>query len=188
MRKILILLLVIGMALPAAAVSFSFGVKAGGDLNITELDGLETRSAFGFRVGIFGEIALSDKFSIQPEILFNYFGMKIDDGGDVDIREFMIEIPVLVKYSIPLGGMKLFFVAGGSFALGFNPQYKNGDEWLDISWSGYKKSNISALLGVGIDLGKMLFDVRFAYGIKDKWGTGGEWKVNSLRLSMGYRL
>lgn len=58
----------------------SFGIK--GVLNISSIsnvegDGLNSSSLVGFHAGFFGEFMISDKFAIQPEVLYSTQGVKL---------------------------------------------------------------------------------------------------------------
>ncbi|RZJ55926.1 MAG: PorT family protein [Flavobacterium sp.] len=82
-----------------------FGVKGG--LNLTNLTGdVEgTSSLVGFHVGGFAEIKLTDKFAIQPELLFSTQGAKIeetffDESDEYDTKLNYLNIPVLAKFYV----------------------------------------------------------------------------------------
>jgi len=112
----------------------SYGVKGGvsfnhflGDIPI-ELDPMLYT---GFTAGIFGNYKISDKFSIQPEILFTRKGSNFDEftyefeqlqianlSLDLYIKTDWIEIPVLGMYKLN----EIFSLFGGPY-IGF---YLNG--------------------------------------------------------------
>jgi opacity protein-like surface antigen len=87
-----------------------FGIKGGMNISnwVGDTEGMDTKSKIGFNVGGFAEIKLSDKFAIQPELLYSAQGMKVDniiteiEGGDYNMdAEFKlgyINIPVMFKY------------------------------------------------------------------------------------------
>lgn len=58
------------------AQDVSYGVKGG--LNLSNLSGdiEDAKSLFGAHVGAFAEIKITDKFSVQPELLFSMQGAK----------------------------------------------------------------------------------------------------------------
>lgn len=95
----------------ANAQTAKFGIKGG--MNIANWDGdtegIDTKSKIGFNIGGFAEIKLSDKFAIQPELLYSAQGMKVDDFNldDPDLGFITanakfnfsyINIPVMFKY------------------------------------------------------------------------------------------
>jgi opacity protein-like surface antigen len=57
------------------AQDMKFGAKAG--LNVASISGLDnSKSLFGANLGVFAEFKISDKFAVQPEILFSMQGAK----------------------------------------------------------------------------------------------------------------
>ncbi|WP_264534891.1 porin family protein [Flavobacterium sp. N1736] len=87
-----------------------FGLKGG--LNISnfsgDTEGIDFKSRIGFNIGAFVEIKLSDKFAIQPEVLYSTQGATADDfadfetgiTGDVAFKLNYINIPVMFKYYV----------------------------------------------------------------------------------------
>lgn len=61
--------------------SVRFGIKAG--MNVASLSkdaGLEDqKSKIGFNAGVFANIPVAESFSIQPEVLYNQLGAKVED-------------------------------------------------------------------------------------------------------------
>jgi hypothetical protein len=89
------------------AQSLNFGIKGGA--NFSNFQGsnanFKTESISSYHAGAFIDLGVSQKFSIQPEILYSTIGAKVSLAGAVD--EFRnklgyISIPVLAKlYLIP---------------------------------------------------------------------------------------
>ena len=69
----------------ANAQDVRFGVKGG--LNIATLTGdvQDASTKVGFHVGGFAEIKVSDKFAVQPELLFSTQGAKSDEEGKLNL-------------------------------------------------------------------------------------------------------
>jgi opacity protein-like surface antigen len=95
----------------ANAQDVKFGVKGGA--NISNWTGKDTKGAsaqykFGFNIGGFAEIKISDQFAIQPEILYSTQGRKSVNGwyyldgkytqSEVKCDLSYINIPVMFKY------------------------------------------------------------------------------------------
>ncbi|CAM2906394.1 porin family protein [Flavobacterium frigoris] len=86
------------------AQTTKFGIKGG--LNVSNFSGdVEDNSALvGFNVGGFVEIKVSDKFAVQPELLFSTQGAKnefTEPGGykvDSKLTLGYINVPVMLKY------------------------------------------------------------------------------------------
>lgn len=89
--------------------NFRFGIKGG--LNVTNLTSdyfAEHDAKTGYHFGILSEITLSDKFSLQPEVLFATQGTDakvIMLGGGPQSEKYVldyIQVPILAKiYLIP---------------------------------------------------------------------------------------
>ncbi|MEJ1222932.1 porin family protein [Sediminicola sp. 1XM1-17] len=101
MRKYLAIfafLVVAGSALNAQAVNI--GIKGG--LNSYTIGGDDTEDIdgkLGYNVGLLGHIHLSERFGLQPEIVYSTQGAKANDGsGDVKISLDYINVPVLFQY------------------------------------------------------------------------------------------
>src|SRR5690606_16858190 len=81
-----------------------FGPKAG--VNFANLNGsdVDTDMKVGFHVGAFAEIFFTDKFALQPELLYSTQGAKgeIMSGTplatDFEAKYDFINIPIMAKY------------------------------------------------------------------------------------------
>jgi hypothetical protein len=109
---------VIFSAIAVMAFGFSnaqdvkYGLK--GALNVStftgDKDGANLKSRIGFNVGGFVEIKLSEKFALQPELLYSDQGTKFTnigdylDGdfytGDIKFNLAYINVPVMAKYYV----------------------------------------------------------------------------------------
>lgn len=110
-KNILIVALVLVFGVSNAQKA-KFGIKGG--MNISnwagDTDGMDVKSKIGFNVGGFAEIKLSDKFAIQPELLYSAQGMKLDnipldiEGSDYSVdstfKLVYINIPVMFKFYV----------------------------------------------------------------------------------------
>src|SRR5687768_2381617 len=82
-----------------------FGVKAG--VNFANLSGDDVfgdnSTKIGFNVGGFAEIKLSEKFAIQPEILYSTQGTKSEIEGvddDIFLNLSYLNVPVMARYYV----------------------------------------------------------------------------------------
>ena len=111
-KTILLLALAFGMY-SANAQEISFGAKAG--LNLASVSGDETDDLdgrTGFHVGAVAEFSLSEKFSLQPELLYSTQGAKFEETafeqgvtarGEATVKLDYILLPVMAKYYIAEG-------------------------------------------------------------------------------------
>lgn len=169
----------LGIATVQAQDEVSFGAKAG--LNIASLSGddvddLDSRT--GFHIGAVVEIPISEKFSVQPELMYSQQGAKSEeefDGVTAEgtIRLDYINIPVLAK----------FYVAEG-FSLEAGPQFgfnAKAETEFEVSGGGIEaesetediKDDISGFdfggaLGAGYELNNgLFFQTRYVFGFSD---------------------
>ena len=171
------------------AQEVKFGAKAGLNLaSITgdETDGIESRTAF--HVGAVAEISISDKFSVQPELLYSAQGAKDSfEGIDVDAKIDYLNLPIMAKY----------YVAEG-FSLELGPQVgfllsakaEGGGESIDFK-DETKGIDFGANFGVGYKLESGLnFGARYNLGlsnINDGEDSDDFKNQNSvIQLSVGY--
>ena len=195
MKKITLLLVTvfsIGFVNAQNKEDMSFGVKGG--LNIssitnTDKDGVNSKSLIGFHVGFFSEFMISDKFAIQPELLYSAQGVKLEDGGDRgDLKLDYINIPVMAKYYV-----------ANTFSLEFGPQIgflvsakaKSGGVTEDIK-NRVKSTDVS--LGFGgtyYFAEKFMFGARYNLGLtriqKDLSPGESESKNSVFQISLGYK-
>ena len=144
-KKVFVVLLAAVLTASYAQAQFTFGVRAGFNLTDFSGDGVEdSKMKPGFQIGVVGDLALSDNFSIQPGLLFATQGAKWSENeseGDYkvsyseSINLNYLQIPINAQYKLDLGDMKLLLQAGPYFGYGISGKYK----W-EESWNGNKES------------------------------------------------
>lgn len=170
---------------------FNFGVKGG--LNFATLTGddadeLDVKMKTGFHLGVLAEIMISDKFGIQPEILYSSQGAKSDMGDvDVDLKLDYIAVPVMLKY----------FVAPG-FSLEAGPQFSfltkseieaesQGDSASQDLKDDTESFDMGAAVGLGYGLPQgFLVQARYVMGFSDVY-TDSDTKNSVIQLSVGWK-
>lgn len=115
MRKLLLTSFVLVIAIASLSAQTEFGVKSG-YYNLTKFsevkyNGTKVKdfNSGGFYVGVFADMKVTDRFSLQPEL--NYIG--IQEGLN------QIQVPVLGKYRI---GKKIHVFLGPSIGYFLNPE------------------------------------------------------------------
>ncbi|MEB8329919.1 porin family protein [Flavobacteriaceae bacterium KMM 6897] len=95
---ILALLVVSGTSVYAQEVNI--GIKGG--LNAYTVGGDDTEDAetkLGYNLGLLGHVHISDRFGIQPEIVYSTQGTKGNESGaDLKVNLDYINVPVLFQY------------------------------------------------------------------------------------------
>jgi len=168
-----------------SAQDISFGVKAG--LNFATLGGDdvdELEGVTGLNIGAVAEFGLSEKFSIQPEVIYSTQGASLDDET---LELDYINVPVLAKYYV-FEGFSL--EAGPQLGFNINSQYEFEGETEDED--DIKTVDIAAALGLGYKLPMgIFFQARYNLGITDVYdeieGTQIDAKNNVFQFSVGYK-
>ncbi|MEM6718188.1 MAG: porin family protein [Bacteroidota bacterium] len=200
MKKITIfmLLLCVGFTVNAQK-KFSFGFKGG--LNIASIGGDNsdgTSPRIGLHLGVMGELSLSDKFSIQPELVYSQQGVKQDVAftnqgmtiatAELEARYNYLNLPILAKYYIT----ENFSVEAGP-QIGFlvSAEQEGGGVSVDAD-EVVNNIDFSAGVGLGYKLNNGLnFNARYNIGLSDINDVAGTTDKNFngvLQLSIGYFL
>jgi opacity protein-like surface antigen len=196
------------------AQDIKFGAKVG--LNISNFSGdvTNSKSLIGTQLGGFAEISISDKFAVQPELLFSMQGGKSEfseSGVDYSYSEEYktklnyLNIPVLAKYYL---GDKFAVLAGPQFGilmsakedsdvtdtyLGSTETYSESVDSKDF----YKTLALSFNLGASYSITDNFFvDARYNLGLSsitkdftDEFGDSfsSDIKNNVIQFSVGYK-
>lgn len=135
-------------------------------------DGKDPRTSFN--IGLLAELPLSDRFSIQPEVLYSSQGFDIrqnDDGDDLEYQLDYIQVPVLAKIYLIKG---LSIEAGPQFGfkvneeIDSNPDGDGGDIEIDPDDSSIKKFETSIAAGAAYKFDNGFFiSGRYTYGLSN---------------------
>ena len=184
MKKVLLSAVAVMAFMSVSAQETRFGVKAGLNLSTLTGDAEDAKSLVGFQVGGFAEIKLTDKFAIQPEVLFSTQGAKFDGfGGDYKTELNYINVPVLAKYFIT----EAFSVEAGP-QIGFLVSAKEeGEDIKDFT----KSVDFGFNLGAGYNFTENLsVGLRYNLGLSNIIDSEeGDAKVKNsvFGLSVGYK-
>ena len=146
-----------------------FGVKAG--LNNSNYTGdADTDAATSFYVGGLVDFAVSEKFHVQPELLYSV------EGADEDSMTFL-RLPIMAKYYVAEGfslqaGPQFGFVAGGGLVKDFT-----------------KSLDYGLAVGAGYELESgLFFDARYNLGLANISDVdGADAGMSSINVGLGYR-
>lgn len=195
MKKIFFTIIIIALTVGVSmAQNVRFGAKAG--VNSTNFYGDDVDdygSVRGFVIGGFVRFALSDKFDLQPELLYSQQGAEISmisDGINVDMEYKLdyINIPIVLKRNFNSGlnvhaGPQLGILT--SAKVDWKAQGSSGDE--DIK-DELEDIDFSLCLGVGYEFTSGLgFDLRFNIGLTDiDDDMDGKHTVGQLTVSYAF--
>ena len=203
-KYILSALLIFAIGLTSAQ-NTQFGIKGG--LNLANLNGTgwvelsNTSPIISFHVGGFVEIKLSDKISIQPELLYSLQGCKYKielrqdpnetaTNSDVVSSLSYINIPVMFKYYVI---EKFSLEAGPQLGVLVSSKVKQtltGQPSIVYdNISGYNSIDYGVNIGAGYDISeKLSTGIRYNLGLCDIDKSTSVTKNNVLSLSMCYKL
>ncbi len=181
----------------ANAQDVKFGVKGG--LNIATFSGdvKDNSSIVGFHVGGFTEIKVSEKFSVQPELLYSTQGSKFERyfnsiKTDVQYKLAYLNLPVMAKYYV---ASKFSLEAGPQ--IGFLTSAKAVVTALGATADGdvkeqFKSIDFGVNFGAGYDFTENISaGLRYNLGLSNiaKTPEGNDSKLgnNVFSLSLGYK-
>lgn len=173
---------IFGFSTLLIAQDVDFGVKAG--LNISNFTGgdADRNSLTSFHVGAIAEVKLSDKFSLQPELLYSRQGSEANDA--VKVKVDYLAIPLMAKYCL-----------SEKFSLEFGPQMSFLiDDKAEFNDSSIPDAETDAAsfdfglnAGVGFNITDNLFaQARYNYGITTVV-ENPDIKNSVFQLSLGYK-
>lgn len=215
MKKLLftITVSVFGLSLTNAQLDISFGAKAGlnvstigGDFGISDIDNFtNTKSRVGFHVGGLAEVKLSEKFAVQPELLFSLQGSKIEyrdpvfpeDNEDVTTTLSYINLPIMAKF-FPIEGLSVEAGPQVGFLISDKTKSSIPDGVNDNTFS-YKTFDFGLNIGAGYRMENgLLFQARYNFGLAKiddtpdpisglgVFGNTFSRKNRNFQLSVGY--
>ncbi len=142
MKKLILFICSMSLAMVVQAQSFSFGPKAG--LNISNYTGgdFQSDALVGGHLGGLLNFGIGNSFSIQPEVLFSTQGAKIDVAGQKrDYKTSYVTLPVMFKFKSR---------AGVYFEFGPQAGFRTSDDIPDQTIDQFAKNlDISGAVGVG---------------------------------------
>lgn len=173
MKKLLfVAVATIGFVYSGSAQDVNFGVKAG--LNNTNFTGdADTDAKTSFYVGGFVDYAVSEKFHLQPELLYSSEGAA-DDWGISYLR-----IPIMAKYYV---AESFSLLAGPSVAF----KVATEDDFVDELT---KSMDFGLGFGAAYDLENgLFFDARYNLGLQNISDDGvSDVKNTGFQVGLGYK-
>jgi hypothetical protein len=175
-----------------AQISFNKGIKAGYHSANVSLDpdsDTGSRSAIAF--GGFLELDLLGPIDIQGEVLYSPKGAKDKSGSETTVKVNYLEIPVLVKFQMPLAPT----VSWNSFIgpyFGFKIN-ESTDPDMGNNEDLFKSSDLGGVIGLGLKFNALIsfvtVDARYSLGFSDI-ADGGETKIKNrvfaIYLGLGF--
>jgi hypothetical protein len=204
-KNMLIAIVLMFVTVSINAQNTTFGIKGGANSNVfylkTEGTGSDTRYSLtkpGFHVGGIVNFQVSDRFSVQPQLLLVNKGGKITlDGDETEFDFLTIDVPINLLYNYN----GFFIGAGPNISVGLSAKGKaTGQPEIDLydddalgAGSNFKRFEIgaNATLGFRFPSG-LILSTNYTPGISDIYaeasgGTGTAKSHNSFwGFSIGY--
>ena len=196
MKKTFLLLaiVIIGVSNSSQAQEYwNFGVKGGVNFTNMTSDGFEdNNSRTGFHLGVLAEIPVSDRFSVQPEVLYSTQGTEDETGSFTNEYKLdYIQLPVLAKFYL-IDGLAL--EAGPSFNFLVNEEYDFESNSLDFETDSELASTFEfgGALGASYKFNNGFFlNGRYVLGFTDAFDSDNfdddAIKNNGFQLGVGFQ-
>lgn len=192
-RKILIVILTLAMALPAAG-QVRLGVRGGVTLSELRFDRevIDSDNRVGYCGGLLLDLAIPmTGLGIEASVMYTHRNNRLSDGY-VMFKRHYIDIPLMARYRMPLPRVERFFApivfTGPSFSILFKEN--DGDKWLSrkiyLSWDAglgadlFNHVRITASYGIGISKAMSYIDREYT-GDKVQ-GKDHHWTVTAAWL------
>lgn len=177
MKRIVLVVVAVMFGISSQAQGIDLGIKVGANFaNITDASNFDSKT--GFVAGAFLGLKFSEKFAIQPELLYSQQGAKLD-GGDFDLS--YVNIPIMFKYYLVQG---LNIQAGPQFGFVVDDKISGvfGDIGDNIETNDFDTTGVVGL-GYDFPLG-IRVDARYNFGLTEVADNGG--KNSVISLAVGY--
>lgn len=180
MKKITLSLAVFALVLISSssfAQGIGVGIKAGANFANQNITDITTESRTGFVGGAYLVLAFSEKWAIQPELLFSSQGSEIPDFNEVTQLDYF-SIPLLVRWK-PI--KVLSFHAGPQFSTLLSAVDKSGDSIKD----NFKNSDFGLAAGATVHLPLGLNGgLRYVWGFTDVADLQGDTEVKNKTIQI----
>ena len=194
MKQLLVMVLFVSTAITADA-QLSYGIKAG--VNIAKIslsnDAYTVNSKIRLYGGVLANYKVSDKASVQAEVLYSGEGTKekLNSGSSGEIKKAYLQIPVLFQYDIAEG----FYAEAGpqlGFLLSSKEEFNSVNN--DIK-KYYKSKDLRIPVGVGYKFNGPLtgfgINARYSFSLSKINKTtvlGGDLKNKVFSVGLQYSL
>ena len=171
---------------------FHIGVKGGA--NIIKIDGKSFKDEFrfGYHLGGFMEIGLNNKWSVNPEVIFNQYSTTVDSNFKHIYQDVFKQSNVKLNYlSIPI---VLNYKFIGPISLQAGPQFgillDKNKTLLQNGSNAFKNGDFSMVAGAQVKLAALRVTGRYVVGLSNinDIDNQNKWKSQGIQLSLGLAL
>lgn len=155
-----------------------FGAKGGVNFSTFSGDGFsdfngDKKSRTAYHLGLLAEIPVSERFSIQPEVLYSAQGydiQEITDGEDVEFQLDYVTVPVLAKLYVFEG---LSFEAGPQLGFLVENKVDSAEGSVEMDDDNFKSFDFSLGLGASYKFNNFFIYGRYNAGLTDIYDIDG---------------
>lgn len=196
MKKLILFLLLFGIAIGSYSQNFGMGIKAG--LSSSKLDFKSSEfvpkdAQTGYHVGIFARVGGAG-FFVQPEVLFTQtsgeFALNLQGNGGTENYQAdfnRLDVPVMVGVKF----LKFLRIQAGPIAsINIDSNLENSVG--TVIDADFKKATLGYQAGVGFDIGNLYIDAKYEGGLSNltenisSFSTDN--RLNQWVLSVGFKV
>jgi hypothetical protein len=175
------------------AQGFGVGVKVGTNVNKLQGQSFKNQFTYGYTAGVYADIKVGKKWSLQPEVLFNQVSNdtsdKFSDLYKLNYDKFSkiklnyLSIPILLNYNVSKG---ISLQAGPQFGI----LMSQNQDLLQDGKEAFKKGDLSLLGGLQLKFSSIRLYGRYAIGLNNinDIDNKDQWKNQSIQLGIGLTL
>jgi hypothetical protein len=171
--------------------NFDFGLKAGVNLSkLSEENGFSSNNRSGYLAGIWARAGAMG-LHIQPELYYTLKTTDIkDDNGQSSSVDFnSVDLPILVGKKMGALGIGVRFNTGPVVSFLISEEQSFNDAIGNAARFRYRDQALAWQLGVGLDIRKVSFDLRYEHGLSRISRSGYEdTKLRLFNFSLGYQI
>lgn len=188
---VLSLLLLTFAVIQSRAQGIHLGVKGGANIFKIDGQGYDQGFQFGYNAGAFAEINFTDKWGIQPELLWNQTNYRtgtkfssIYPNGIDDVKGKLnyLTVPLLLSFR----PVKIIsFQAGPQFGILLNQD----KSLVNNTQEAFKKGDLSLVGGVQLNLASVVVGGRYVVGLNNinDVTNDNSWKNQGFQVYLGFR-
>jgi hypothetical protein len=179
----------------ANAQTWHFGPKLDANYSALKGNGIQNKFSPGLQAGGFAEYNINKHLAIQPELLYTwnvykkgsdfltYYNNSGREAAGNNIRIAYVSVPLLVRYNM---NKVLSFLVGPQYSL----KVFDDEDLIKEGKEAFKNSEVSANLGVQVNLENVGFYARFNKGLNDINNVDDRytWKSNHIQVGIAVRI
>lgn len=190
-KKLLIMFVISVTTMASYSQGFEVGFKGGATINKITGKSFNEQFTYGYNIGAYAAIKLTNKFAFQPEVLFNQ--VNLDTSNDYSsIYKFNKLNHISLKYlSIPLlldykANKLITLLAGPQFGILMN----KSKTLMENGKNAFKTGDLSMLAGIQLNLLSFKIYGRYVIGLNNinDISNQDKWQNRSIQVGVGFKL